>query len=67
MSLSTKYLSFATFHRKGFAMIGWIKLFGFGIHVKDKRKHPPLFSERYGYRKWYYIGRFGFRFFTPKD
>jgi hypothetical protein len=32
---------------------------GRGFAVVDKSKHPPLFSERYGYRKAYRIGKWG--------
>ena len=35
----------------------WFRLFGYGLHVKLAKGHQPLFSERYGYRKvWYIMG-----------
>jgi hypothetical protein len=30
---------------------GWFRIFGVGLHVADRRRHPPLFSERMGYTK----------------
>jgi hypothetical protein len=24
----------------------WFRVFGKGLHIKDPRRHPPLFSER---------------------
>jgi len=39
--------------------IFWIRLFGKGISVVDKKKYPPLFSERFGYRKVVRIGKWG--------
>lgn len=39
--------------------IGWVRIFGKGIHWKDPLKHRLLFSERNGYRKSITI--FGFR------
>lgn len=41
----------------------WFRLFRYGFHIKDKRKNPPLFSERYGYRKFYYLGNYGIEFY----
>jgi hypothetical protein len=28
--------------------ITWVRLFGFGVKVKDTRRVPPIFSERHG-------------------
>ena len=42
----------------------WIRLAGYGISVSDKIKHPPLFSERNGYRKVYRVGRWGIEFIS---
>jgi hypothetical protein len=33
---------------------------GRGFAISDKIKHPPLFSERYGHRRVYRIGKWGF-------
>ena len=41
----------------------WISFGAFGIHIKHKRYHTPLFSERYGYTKFYYVGNWGINFF----
>jgi len=39
----------------------WIRIFGYGIGVSDKTKHPPLFSERYGYRRVLRFGKYGIK------
>lgn len=35
---------------------GWFRVFGFGLHWKDNRFHPPLFSERNGLAKRLHVG-----------
>lgn len=37
----------------------WIRILGRGISISNKEKHPPLFSERNGYRKVLRIGKWG--------
>lgn len=37
--------------------LGWMRLFGKGIHWKDTTKHRLYFSERNGYRKALKIGK----------
>lgn len=40
----------------------WVRVvsFHYGLHIKNS---PPLFSERYGYEKWYPLfGKWRFRF-----
>lgn len=45
--------------------IGWFRIFGYGAVIKDSRSNPPLFSERNGYQKWFYITRhWKFRFLS---
>jgi len=39
--------------------ICWIRFLGRGVAIKDKIKHPPLFSERYGYKKVLRVGKWG--------
>jgi len=46
--------------------IGWLRLFGYGLLVKDRKRHPPLFSERNGYRKFVYVGRVAIGFLKPR-
>ena len=41
---------------------GWVRLFGHGLSIQDKDKHPPLFSERNAYRKVFRLGKWGFEF-----
>lgn len=36
----------------------WVRLFGYGLSIKDTTQHEPLFSERYGYTKHYRIGKY---------
>jgi hypothetical protein len=38
--------------RRGF----WFRIYGYGLCVKLRDGHVPLFSERYGYRKAHYFG-----------
>lgn len=41
----------------------WVRFFGGnGFHGKNIKKHPLLFSERMGYRKYIKIGNWSFRF-----
>jgi hypothetical protein len=35
----------------------WFRIFGRGLHIKDPRRHPPLFSERNGF----YVTILGYR------
>lgn len=35
---------------------GWFRVFGYGLHWKNTRRQPFLFSERNGYRKHLMIG-----------
>jgi len=35
---------------------GWFRIFGYGLHWKDTRRVPPLFSERCGYSKRLHLG-----------
>ena len=44
----------------------WIRIMGRGISIVDKHKHPPLFSERHGYRKVLRIGRWGIEFLKKR-
>ena len=39
----------------------WIRILGYGISVTNKDKHSPLFSERYGYRRVFRIGKWGIK------
>jgi hypothetical protein len=39
---------------------------GRGVCLFDTKAHPPLFSERQGYRRAWRFGRVGFRFFHPE-
>ncbi len=43
----------------------WIRVNDYGIHYKNIKLHPPLFSERYGYRKKLKLGRFRFGVLKP--
>ena len=61
MNKSSKFLSYY-FYDGGF----WLRIMGHGISVNNKRKFPPLFSERNGYRKVFYIGKWGIEFLSRK-
>ncbi len=41
--------------------IGWFRIFGYGIHWKDTRRHRLLFSERNGYTRALTIRGWRFR------
>jgi hypothetical protein len=49
------------FYNGGF----WIRAFGRGVIVTNKLKHPPLFSERNGYRHVFRIGRWAIEWLNP--
>jgi hypothetical protein len=44
----------------------WFRVLGYGLRVADRRVNPPLFSERYGYRKVLRLGPYSVRFLTPE-
>lgn len=44
------------------AGIGWFRILGRGLHWKDTRRHPLLFSERHGFRKRRQFGPWSFSF-----
>lgn len=43
----------------------WFRVFGYGLHVKLRAGHVPLFSERYGYVSVAYIGPLRFMALRP--
>lgn len=43
----------------------WFRVFGFGLACTNHRVNPPLFSERYGYRKRLHIGHLCFKILVP--
>ena len=43
----------------------WFRVFGYGLHYKNVRLHPPLFSERHGFRRKLKLGRFYFGGLRP--
>lgn len=40
----------------------WFRIYGIGLNVQDRNKHPELFSERNGYTKCLRIGKWSIRF-----
>lgn len=43
---------------RGFG-IWWFRVWGFGLHFQNMRRNDYVpFSERYGYRRVWYLGRF---------
>jgi hypothetical protein len=38
----------------------WFRVFGYGLHWKNNRLHPPLFSERNGYDHRFAVGSWRF-------
>lgn len=49
-------------YRGGF----WFRVLGFGVSVRDKKRFPPLFSERCGSRHVYRIGKWGIEFLAKR-
>ena len=43
----------------------WFRIYGYGLHYKNVRLHPPLFSERTGLRKKLKIGKHWFGLLRP--
>lgn len=39
----------------------WFRIFGYGIHIKDLRKNPMLFSERNNLEKYLHIGHWSIK------
>ena len=39
----------------------WFRIFGYGLHGKNFKKHKLLFSERNGYRTCIFLGNWIFR------
>jgi len=37
----------------------WLRVFGRGIHIRDPKRYPSMFSERMGFHR--YIDIFGWR------
>jgi hypothetical protein len=54
---------FCFYYEPGFF---WFRIFGYGLSCADKVLNPPLFSERYGYRRVLRVGRWGFEFLRPR-
>lgn len=48
------YYLFSLYSNNGFK---WFRLFGKGLVFKDINKHNLLFSERYGYKKYFKINK----------
>lgn len=46
--------------------IWWFRVFGYGLHWKDTRAHPLLFSQRAGFRKGFILGSWRFEFLKPE-
>jgi hypothetical protein len=45
----------------------WFRIFGYGLTILDSHKYYPLFSERMGYRRYLYIGKWKIRHLTPYE
>lgn len=44
----------------------WLRILGRGISVVNRQKHPPLFSERNGFRRVRRIGKWGVEWLPSK-
>ena len=54
MKLNTQLIQFYSYNG-GF----WVRIMGRGLSVMDKKKYPPLFSERNGCKRIIRIGKWG--------
>jgi len=43
----------------------WIRIFGWGLSIKDTTKNPMVFSERNGYVKFIKIGKYLIKILKP--
>jgi hypothetical protein len=43
----------------------WFRVFGYGLQCMIAAEHPLLFSERYGYKKFLYVGKWKIATLTP--
>lgn len=50
---------FLFYYRDG---LGWVRIFGAGVHWKDLRRRELSFMERYGFKRGFAIGPWFFRF-----
>jgi len=60
MEINTKFI--AGYFEKG---LFWFRFFGYGIHGKDTKINRLFFSERNGYTKLFWIGKWAFSFLKP--
>lgn len=42
----------------------WFRIYGVGLRIQDRNKHPALFSERNGHTKVLRIGKWSIRVIT---
>ncbi len=45
----------------------YFRVMGYGLSISRRSRHAVLFSERYGYRKVYYLGPVCFWFLAPRE
>jgi hypothetical protein len=43
----------------------WFRVWGIGLIVQDRRQWAPLFSERNGFRRYWYVGHWKVRILWP--
>jgi hypothetical protein len=48
------------------AGLWWFRVFGYGLHAKDVRRHPLLFSERRGLTRALRLGPWRVGALTPE-
>lgn len=53
-SLNTRFFQYMYYPPE---QIGWFRLFGYGLHIKNVNLNPLLFSERNGHTKYLRIGK----------
>lgn len=43
----------------------WFRIFGYGLHIKDAKRHQLMFSERNGLTRYWKVGGWVVRVLTP--
>ena len=43
----------------------WFRIFGYGLHIKDTKRHQLMFSERNGLTKYWKVGVWIVRVLKP--
>jgi hypothetical protein len=45
----------------------WFRIFGFGVSIQNRVKHPALFSERNGFKKTMRFGNWAIKYLSREN